>query len=82
MIHCIKGEGIGRIFGVCGVKVLKRCFKQTIYYKQYFSGSEIDIHSTGDDGVQAQVSVYSKIKIRAEDGTTKVSSLEAPSGKS
>ena len=23
MIHCIKGEGIGRIFGVCGVRVLK-----------------------------------------------------------
>lgn len=43
------------------------------------SGSEIDIHSTGDDGVQGQVSVYSKIKIRAEDGLTKVSSLEAPS---
>jgi len=43
------------------------------------SGSEIDIHSTGEDGVQAQVSVYSKIKIRAEDGFTKVSSLEAPS---
>ena len=45
-----------------------------------FSGSEIDIHSTGEDGVQGQVSVYSKIKIRAEDGFTKVSSLEAPSG--
>jgi len=43
------------------------------------SGSEIDIHSVGDDGVEAQVSVYSKIKIRAEDGPTKVSSLEAPS---
>ena len=51
-----------------------------IHDQKYFSGSEIDIHSTGEDGVQAQVSVYSKIKIRAEDGFTKVSSLEAPSG--
>ena len=34
-----------------------------IHDKKYFSGSEIDIHSTGEDGVQAQVSVYSKIKI-------------------
>ena len=50
------------------------------HQKKYFSGSEIDIHSTGEDGVQGQVSVYSKIKIRAEDGFTKVSSLEAPSG--
>merc|ERR1712183_31570 len=43
------------------------------------SGSEIDLYSVGKDGVQGQVSVYSKIKIRAEDGFTKVSSLEAPS---
>ena len=55
-------------------------YHKNIDNKKYFSGSEIDIHSTGDDGVQAQVSVYSKIKIRAEDGFTKVSSLEAPSG--
>ena len=55
-------------------------YHKNIPNEKYFSGSEIDIHSTGDDGVQAQVSVYSKIKIRAEDGFTKVSSLEAPSG--
>ena len=42
-----------------------------------FSGSEIDIHAVGD-GVKGQISVYSKIKIRAEDGKTSVSSLEAP----
>lgn len=43
------------------------------------SGSEIDIYSSGEDGVQGQISVYSKVKVRAEDGLTRVSSLEAPS---
>ena len=60
--------------------VLKVYDLEINHKKKYFSGSEIDIHSTGEDGVQGQVSVYSKIKIRAEDGFTKVSSLEAPSG--
>ena len=41
------------------------------------SGSEIDIHAVGG-GVTGQISVYSKVKVRAEDGTTTVSSLEAP----
>jgi len=41
------------------------------------SGSEIDIHAVGD-GVTGQISVYSKVKVRAENGTTTVSSLEAP----
>lgn len=41
------------------------------------SGSEIDIHSVGG-GVTGQISVYSKVKIRAENGKTTVSSLEAP----
>ena len=45
--------------------------------KYFFSGSEIDIHSVGG-GVTGQISVYSKVKIRAENGKTTVSSLEAP----
>jgi len=42
------------------------------------STSEIDIYSEGEEGVTGQISVYSKVKVRAVNGKTTISSLEAP----
>ena len=38
----------------------------------------MDIFTDGDEGIIGDISVYSKVKVRAKNGNVKVSNLEAP----